>query len=115
MPRVFMAARLPDGGELTFRLSLTDSADPSGGNPRHPFEDKTLALFDELRTPLLRYVLSPHRETAIWETWHYPLISVAILAKVEALRLRVAGAPILAPISRCSGKSAASEADGRLR
>jgi hypothetical protein len=58
MPRVFMAARLPDGGELTFRLSLTDSADPSGGNPRHPFEDKTLALFDELRTPLLRYVLS---------------------------------------------------------
>jgi RNA polymerase sigma-70 factor (ECF subfamily) len=58
MPRVFMAARLPDGGELTFRLSLTDSADPSGGNPRHPLEDKTLALFDELRTPLLRYVLS---------------------------------------------------------
>jgi hypothetical protein len=44
--------------ELTFRLSLTDSADPSGGNPRHPFEDKTLAHFDELRTPLLRYVLS---------------------------------------------------------
>ena len=58
MPRVFMAARLPDGGEPTFRLSLTDSADPSGGNPRHPFEDKTLALFDELRIPLLRYVLS---------------------------------------------------------
>src|SRR5260370_22196790 len=58
MPRVFMAARLPDSGELTFRLSLTDSANPSSGNPRHPFEDKTLALFDELRTPLLRYVLS---------------------------------------------------------
>jgi hypothetical protein len=54
MPRVFIAARLPDGGEFTFRLSLTDSADPSGGNRRHPFDDKTLAFFDELRTPLLR-------------------------------------------------------------
>jgi len=86
MPRVFMAARLPDGGELTFRLSLTDSADPSGGNPRHPFEDKTLALFDELRTPLLRYVLSPHRETAIWETWHYPQISPALVKGYFAVR-----------------------------
>jgi RNA polymerase sigma-70 factor (ECF subfamily) len=55
-----MAGRSPDGGELIFRLELADSANPSGGTPRHPFEDKTLALFDELRAPLLRYVLSLH-------------------------------------------------------
>src|SRR6266568_9111350 len=43
---------------MIFRLDLADSAGPSAGKPRHPFEDKTLALFDEMRKPLLRYVLS---------------------------------------------------------
>jgi RNA polymerase sigma-70 factor (ECF subfamily) len=82
MPRVLMAARLPGGGGLTFSLSLADATNPSGGTPRHPFEDKTLALFDELRTPLLRYVLSLHISPAHGEE----IIQEAFLRLFEHLK-----------------------------
>ncbi len=43
--------------EATFRLTFADSAH-GGSGARTPFEEQTLALFDELRQPLLRYLLS---------------------------------------------------------
>jgi RNA polymerase sigma-70 factor (ECF subfamily) len=49
---------LPGDTEALLRLTLPDSAGLRGGGMRGPVEEQTLTLFDELRKPLLRYLLS---------------------------------------------------------
>ncbi len=62
-------------GDPIFRLTLSDSASTAETSPRgDPQQEKTLALFDELRGPLRRYVLSlgvvpDHTEEMIQETF----------------------------------------------
>jgi RNA polymerase sigma-70 factor (ECF subfamily) len=68
-----LANGLPGDGEFLYGFDLDCTASPSG-KAGSALEDKTLALFDELRTPLLRYVLSlrisPERgEEIIQETF----------------------------------------------
>lgn len=69
-----MPGSLSGEGELVLRLSLVDAAAPENQPRRHSCEEKTLALFDQLREPLLRYVvslrISPERgEEIIQETF----------------------------------------------
>lgn len=68
--RVSVSAQLglsPDGGMLmslpgdagfALRLSPSETAAFGGGNAYSPLEEQVLGLFDELREPLLRYLLS---------------------------------------------------------
>ncbi len=61
-------------GDPIFKLTLTGSANPAEITPRDPQQEKALALFDELRGPLQRYVLSlgvvpDHTEEMIQESF----------------------------------------------
>jgi RNA polymerase sigma-70 factor, ECF subfamily len=49
---------LPGDAEIALRLSPSDSATHDSGGARGPIEEQVLALFEELREPLLRYLLS---------------------------------------------------------
>src|SRR6266478_1885545 len=55
---VLMSEPLPGNAEIVLQLSLPDTAGHDSGGVRIPFEERMLALFDELREPLLRYLLS---------------------------------------------------------
>src|SRR5260370_32306559 len=55
---ILMSERLPGDAEFILQLSLSDTASHDSGGVRPPFEERMLALFDELREPLLRYLLS---------------------------------------------------------
>ncbi len=55
---VLMSEPLPGNAEIVLQLSLPDTAGHHSGGVRIPFEERMLALFDELREPLLRYLLS---------------------------------------------------------
>lgn len=49
---------LPGDADLVLPLSSRDAASHGSGGARTPIEEQLLALFDELREPLLRYLLS---------------------------------------------------------
>ena len=49
---------LPGDAEIALRLIPSDSASHGSGGTRTPLEEQLLALFDEMREPLLRYLLS---------------------------------------------------------
>jgi RNA polymerase sigma-70 factor (ECF subfamily) len=50
---------MPEGGaELSFHLSHSEETGFHGGGSRARIEEQVLALFDELREPLLRYLMS---------------------------------------------------------
>ena len=49
---------LPGDAGFALRLTSPDAASYGGGVPRTPLEEQLLALFDEMREPLLRYLLS---------------------------------------------------------
>lgn len=49
---------MPGDAEFVLRLSPSESAECGGGGANSPLEEQVLGLFDELREPLLRYLLS---------------------------------------------------------
>jgi len=69
-----MSEPLPGDAEIILQLSLPDAAGHGSGGVRAPFEEQMLALFDELREPLLRYLLSlrlapEHSEEILQDTF----------------------------------------------
>lgn len=55
---VLMSGPLPGDAEIVLPLGLSEAASHGNDGARTPIEEQTLALFDELREPLLRYLVS---------------------------------------------------------
>jgi RNA polymerase sigma-70 factor (ECF subfamily) len=53
-----MSGPLPGDAEIVLQLSLSEASSHGSYGGRSPIEEQTLALFDALREPLLRYLLS---------------------------------------------------------
>ena len=53
-----MSGPVPGDAEIVLQLSLSEASSHGSYGGRSPIEEPTLALFDALREPLLRYLLS---------------------------------------------------------